>query len=201
MEPESCFSRSCDGLGRRASLRPGRSHGRLHARSTSCLQRDDRIYLPGHAVRSTSLLLRAGVEGASQDARRRGARTPACGDGRSPHGQGDLCLRTDPRLHGAAALALLAHIEDLIEQGRVETEGPPSLAAHTGWRDAVGSLKRAMRGRKPRALSNRPRSPEARRRGRAGTPRRTWLPCRGHGGRSAKPRADRRRSFPPLRAI
>jgi len=34
---------------------------------------------------------------------------------------------TDPRLHGAAALSVLAHIEDLVERGRVETSGPPSL--------------------------------------------------------------------------
>jgi hypothetical protein len=35
--------------------------------------------------------------------------------------------RTDPRLHGAAALSVLAHLEDLIEKGRVVTDGPPSL--------------------------------------------------------------------------
>ncbi|UIY31108.1 hypothetical protein LZK73_06270 [Neorhizobium galegae] len=35
---------------------------------------------------------------------------------------------TDPRLHGAAALSVLAHLEDLVEKGRVLTEGPPSLA-------------------------------------------------------------------------
>jgi hypothetical protein len=35
---------------------------------------------------------------------------------------------TDPRLHGAAALSVLAHIEDLIEKGDVQTDGPPSLA-------------------------------------------------------------------------
>jgi hypothetical protein len=34
---------------------------------------------------------------------------------------------TDPRLHGAAALSVFAHIEDLLERGAVETDGPPSL--------------------------------------------------------------------------
>jgi hypothetical protein len=34
---------------------------------------------------------------------------------------------TDPRLHGAAALSVLAHLEDLVEKGRVETDGPPAL--------------------------------------------------------------------------
>ena len=30
---------------------------------------------------------------------------------------------TDPRLHGAAGLSLLAHLEDLVGRGLVETEG------------------------------------------------------------------------------
>ncbi|MDJ0614688.1 MAG: MBL fold metallo-hydrolase [Rhizobiaceae bacterium] len=34
---------------------------------------------------------------------------------------------TDPRLHGAAGLSVFAHIEDLIEQGKIECDGPPSL--------------------------------------------------------------------------
>ena len=34
---------------------------------------------------------------------------------------------TDPRLHRAAALSVLAHIEDLVERGKVETNGPPAL--------------------------------------------------------------------------
>jgi len=34
---------------------------------------------------------------------------------------------TDPRLHGAAALSVLAHIEDLVAQNRIKTEGPPSI--------------------------------------------------------------------------
>ena len=35
---------------------------------------------------------------------------------------------TDKRLHGAAALSVLAHIEDLIEKGEVRTDGAPSLS-------------------------------------------------------------------------
>ncbi|MEO2039189.1 MAG: MBL fold metallo-hydrolase, partial [Martelella sp.] len=34
---------------------------------------------------------------------------------------------TDPKLHGAAALSVLAHLEDLVERGRVKTDGPPML--------------------------------------------------------------------------
>ncbi|MBX5012687.1 MBL fold metallo-hydrolase [Rhizobium lentis] len=35
----------------------------------------------------------------------------------------------DPKLHGAAALSVLAHIEDLVERGEIAADGPPSLAA------------------------------------------------------------------------
>lgn len=34
---------------------------------------------------------------------------------------------TDPRLHGAAGLSVFAHIEDLVGQGKILCEGPPSL--------------------------------------------------------------------------
>ncbi|MBP2447017.1 hydroxyacylglutathione hydrolase [Rhizobium leguminosarum] len=36
---------------------------------------------------------------------------------------------TDPKLYGAAALSVLAHIEDLVERGEITADGPPSLAA------------------------------------------------------------------------
>jgi hypothetical protein len=34
----------------------------------------------------------------------------------------------DPRLMGAAALSVLAHLEQLVARGAVITEGPPSIA-------------------------------------------------------------------------
>jgi glyoxylase-like metal-dependent hydrolase (beta-lactamase superfamily II) len=34
---------------------------------------------------------------------------------------------TDPRLHGAAALSVLAHMEDLLASGRIRSSGPASL--------------------------------------------------------------------------
>lgn len=34
---------------------------------------------------------------------------------------------TDPRLHGAAGLSVLAHIEDLVARGLVSTEGDPAI--------------------------------------------------------------------------
>ena len=36
---------------------------------------------------------------------------------------------TDPRLHGAAGLSVLAHLEALIAQGRVRSEGEPGIGA------------------------------------------------------------------------
>jgi hypothetical protein len=36
---------------------------------------------------------------------------------------------TDPRLHGAAGLSVLAHLEDLVGKGLVACEGEPSLSA------------------------------------------------------------------------
>jgi hypothetical protein len=34
---------------------------------------------------------------------------------------------TDPRLHGAAGLSVLAHLEDLVTRGVVVTEASPSI--------------------------------------------------------------------------
>ena len=34
---------------------------------------------------------------------------------------------TDPRLHGAAALSVLAHLEDLVARGLAATDGDPSI--------------------------------------------------------------------------
>lgn len=45
---------------------------------------------------------------------------------------------TDPRLHGAAALSTLAHLEDLVDRRLVLSDGPPSLAA-TYWPADVSS--------------------------------------------------------------
>ena len=35
----------------------------------------------------------------------------------------------DPRLHGAAAMTVFAHLEDLVERGLVSCEGPPTMTA------------------------------------------------------------------------
>ena len=41
-----------------------------------------------------------------------------------------IYVGVDPRLHGAAAMTVFAHLEDLVERGLVACEGPPTLGAH-----------------------------------------------------------------------
>lgn len=92
------------------------------------LTRDDRLYLPGHGgpvsqpqafVRAlrTHRLMR---ERAVLEQIRKGVEL-------IPDMVTVIYASTDPRLHGAAALSVLAHIEDLVEKGLVTTGGPPRL--------------------------------------------------------------------------
>ena len=94
------------------------------------LARDDRAYLPGHggAVTNPAAFVR-------------GLRTHRKLRERAileRIGQGDRSIRdivaaiyrdTDPRLHGAAGLSVLAHLEDLCARGAVTSEGAPAIDA------------------------------------------------------------------------
>jgi glyoxylase-like metal-dependent hydrolase (beta-lactamase superfamily II) len=92
------------------------------------LERNDRLYLPGHGgpVTEPPAFVRALRthrrlrERAVLERIRKGDRLIA-----------DMVkviyATTDPRLHGAAALSVLAHIEDLVEKGQITTDGPPKL--------------------------------------------------------------------------
>ncbi|MBY3585156.1 MBL fold metallo-hydrolase [Rhizobium bangladeshense] len=53
----------------------------------------------------------------------------AAGDRGIPEMVKAIYRDTDPKLHGAAALSVLAHIEHLMERGAIVADGPPSLAA------------------------------------------------------------------------
>lgn len=95
------------------------------------LARDDRLYLPGHGgpverpqaflrglrmhrrMRETAILerLRAGDRGIGEIV-------------------AALYREIDPRLHPAASLSVLAHLEDLAASGRVVSDGPVRLAGH-----------------------------------------------------------------------
>ncbi|WP_119939071.1 MBL fold metallo-hydrolase [Neorhizobium sp. NCHU2750] len=93
------------------------------------LAREDRIYFPGHGgpVREPASFLR-GLRTHRRMRERAVMERIRAGDRLIPEMVKTIYAKTDPRLHGAAALSVLAHIEDLIEKGRVETDGPPSLA-------------------------------------------------------------------------
>jgi len=92
------------------------------------LKRDDRLFLPGHGGPVTEP--NAFMRGLRAHRRMREKAVLArikAGD-RSIADMVKIIYRsTDVRLHGAAALSVLAHIEDLIEKGEVQTDGPPSL--------------------------------------------------------------------------
>lgn len=92
------------------------------------IERDDRLLLPGHggpvtAPRSFMRGLkthRRMRERAILERIRKGDRTISA--------MVEAIYRgTDPRLHGAAGLSVLAHLEDLVARGVVVTEGGPSL--------------------------------------------------------------------------
>ncbi|MCP4315068.1 MAG: MBL fold metallo-hydrolase [Hyphomicrobiales bacterium] len=92
------------------------------------LERDDRLYFPGHGgtVDEPDKFVRAlrthrkMREHAVLDRLEKGDRSIA--------DMVKVIYRdTDPRLHGAAGLSLLAHLEDLVGRGEVETDGMPSI--------------------------------------------------------------------------
>lgn len=93
------------------------------------LARDDRLFLPGHGgpVTQPASFLRALRTHRRMRERAILERIKA-GDRLIPDMVKVIYASTDPRLHGAAALSVLAHLEDLVESGRVATDGPPSLS-------------------------------------------------------------------------
>ncbi|MEM9104289.1 MAG: MBL fold metallo-hydrolase [Pseudomonadota bacterium] len=92
------------------------------------LDREDRLYLPGHggAVEQPASFVEALKmhrlmrEQAVLDRLKLGDRT--IGDMVK-----EIYKDTDPRLHAAAGLSLLAHLEDLVARDEVETDGAPSI--------------------------------------------------------------------------
>ena len=92
------------------------------------LERDDRLFLPGHGgpVNDPAAFMR-GLR-THRRMREKAVLTRIKTGDRTIEEMVKVIYRsTDPRLHGAAALSVLAHIEDLIEKGLVETNGPPAL--------------------------------------------------------------------------
>ncbi|RWY84662.1 MBL fold metallo-hydrolase [Rhizobium leguminosarum] len=94
------------------------------------IARDDRLLLPGHGgpVTQPASFLRALKAHRLRREQAVLARVQA-GDARIAEMVKVIYRDTDPKLHGAAALSVLAHIEDLLERGEIAADGPPSLAA------------------------------------------------------------------------
>ncbi|MBY5881758.1 MBL fold metallo-hydrolase [Rhizobium leguminosarum] len=94
------------------------------------IAREDRLLLPGHGgpVTQPPSFLRALKAHRLRREQAVLARVQA-GDQRIAEIVKVIYRDTDPKLHGAAALSVLAHIEDLLERGEIAADGPPSLAA------------------------------------------------------------------------
>ncbi|WP_309083680.1 MBL fold metallo-hydrolase [Chelativorans sp.] len=94
------------------------------------IAREDRLLLPGHGgpVNSPQQFLR-GLKAHRKMRERAILQRIAAGDRTIAEIVKAIYRDTDPRLHGAAALSVLAHLEDLAARGRVSADGEPSLDA------------------------------------------------------------------------
>ncbi|MEB2847099.1 MBL fold metallo-hydrolase [Endobacterium cereale] len=107
---------------------PDGSMGDFMASVEKLLSRDDRIFFPGHGgpVTEPQSFLR-GLRTHRRMRERAILERIRGGDRLISDMVKVIYARTDIRLHGAAALSVLAHLEDLVEKGLVATDGPPSL--------------------------------------------------------------------------
>lgn len=94
------------------------------------LERDDDLYLPGHGGRleKPKPFLR-GLKAHRRMRERAIVERVRAGDRTIPEMVRAIYRDTDPRLHGAAGLSVLAHLEDLIGKGLVACEGEPGLSS------------------------------------------------------------------------
>lgn len=94
------------------------------------MEREDRLLLPGHGgpVMEPAGFLRALKAHRLRREQAVLARMRA-GDTEIAEMVKVIYRDTDPKLHGAAALSVLAHIENLMERGEIAADGPSSLAA------------------------------------------------------------------------
>ena len=92
------------------------------------LERDDRLLLPGHGgpVRKPRSFMR-GLKTHRKMRERAIVERLSEGDKTIPDMVRAIYRDTDPRLHGAAGLSVLAHLEDLVARGIAVTEGDPSI--------------------------------------------------------------------------
>ncbi len=92
------------------------------------LPRDDRLYLPGHGgpVTNPAAFVR-GLRTHRRMRERAILRRIVQGDRSIAQMVPAIYRETDPRLHGAAGLSVLAHLEDMTARGLVLTDGPPAI--------------------------------------------------------------------------
>lgn len=92
------------------------------------LERDDKLLLPGHGgpVTAPRTFMR-GLKTHRKMRERAILERVRAGDRTIRTIVEAIYRDTDPRLHGAAGLSVLAHLEDLVARGVVATEGDPSL--------------------------------------------------------------------------
>ena len=107
---------------------PDGSMAQYMASLEKLLQRDDRVFLPGHGgpVTSPAAFMR-GLRTHRKMRERAIVERLRNGDRTIPEMVAAIYRDTDPRLHGAAGLSVLAHLEDLVGKGVARVEGEPSL--------------------------------------------------------------------------
>ncbi|MBB3592182.1 glyoxylase-like metal-dependent hydrolase (beta-lactamase superfamily II) [Rhizobium sp. BK529] len=95
------------------------------------IARDDQLLLPGHGgpVTSPAPFMR-GLKTHRRLRELSIIERLRKGDSTIPEMVKVIYRDTDKQLHGAAALSVLAHIEELMERGEVSADGSPSLFAH-----------------------------------------------------------------------
>lgn len=92
------------------------------------LARDDRVYLPGHGgpVKSPRSFVR-GLKAHRKMRERAVLERIKAGDRTILEIVAAIYRDTDPRLHGAAGLSVLAHLEDLVARGQVQADGEVAI--------------------------------------------------------------------------
>lgn len=92
------------------------------------LERDDRLLLPGHGgpVTQPRAFMR-GLKAHRKMRERAILERIVQGDRTIAEMVRAIYRETDPRLHGAAGLSILAHLEDLVSRGLVVTEGAAAI--------------------------------------------------------------------------
>ncbi len=92
------------------------------------LEREDGLYLPGHGgpVARPAAFVR-GLKAHRKMRERAIIERLRSGDRTVEEMVAAIYRDVDPRLHGAAGLSVLAHLEDLAGRGLVEVEGEPSI--------------------------------------------------------------------------